>query len=180
MTAEGNTPNRFILSLPVCDRAAWDSFHRVKCMIYDQQRSNMHTSLWLTCCHRVSCHVTSVGPHVCPHDSLLIPPGHLSFLPTFPSPHSVFCFHLPSSSLCALALLALFFCLTIFLFLPSIFLTPLSLVEWHIGVKKCCQLALQWRLTAWQSSSSSCEKSERMNKKTSMEKQEVEIIKELL
>lgn len=180
MTAEGNTPNRFILSLPVCDRAAWDSFHREKCMIYDQQRSNVHTSLWLTCCHRVSCHVTSVGPHVCPHASLLIPPGHLSFLPQ-PS-------RLPTQSFASISPLHLFvpsprslFCLTIFLSLPPYLPHPsLSLVEWHIGVKKCCQLALQQRLTAWQSSSSSCEKSERMNKKTSMEKQDVEIIKELL
>lgn len=178
MTAEGNTPNRFILSLPVCDRAAWDSFHRERCMIYDQQRSNMHTSLWLTCCHRVSCHVTSVGPHVCPHASLLISPGHLSFLP---QPSRLPSLLLPSPlfiSLCPL--LALLFASLFFFPSPPICLTPLSLVEWHIGVKKCCQLALQRSLTAWQSSSSSCEKSERMNKKTSMEKQDVEIIKELL
>lgn len=128
MTAEGNTPNRFILSLPVCDRAAWDSFHREKCMIYDQQRSNVHTSLWLTCCHRVSCHVTSVGPHVCPHASLLIPPGHLLFLPQ-PS-------RLPTQSFASISPLHLFvpsprslFCLTIFLSLPPYLPHP-SLSRW--------------------------------------------------
>lgn len=102
-------------------------FHRERCMIYDQQRSNMHTSLWLTCCHRVSSHVTSVGPHVCPHASLLISPGHLSFLP---QPSRLPSLLLPSPlfiSLCPL--LALFFASLFFFPSPPICLTPLSLVE---------------------------------------------------
>lgn len=172
MTAEGNTPNRFILSLPVCVFTGRDVWFMTSSALICTQACGWLAVTELAAMWRLSVRMSvltllSSFPRVIFHFSPSLPVSRL------------FCFHLPSSSLCALSSLS--FLPHYFSFPPPpICLTPLSLVEWHIGVKKCCQLALQRSLTAWQSSSSSCEKSERMNKKTSMEKQDVEIIKELL
>lgn len=110
----------------------------------------------------LSCSLCSSPLFHSPGSSFISSPS-LIFLPLpFLSSHSVFWF--PCLCPCLLSP-SLYFC-SVF-FLRTFYLTSLSLsiFEWHIGVKRCSQLARQSSLTMWLSSSENERRKERQTKK---------------
>lgn len=121
MTAEGNTPNRFILSLPVCVFTGRDVWFMTSSALICTQACGWLAVTELAAMRRLSVRMSvltllSSFPRVIFHFSPSLPVSRL------------FCFHLPSSSLCALSLLS--FLPHYFSFPPPPYLPHPSLSRW--------------------------------------------------